>query len=251
MLVVNPDTGLSKWVFLEYRPGGVGRNIMPSTSAAKPSRFLPPGVAVPLQSDPFAAIYHADDPAQTSHVTGFAVQNAWVSGVSGAQQAAINTAIKLTKKTYFVQLGPSVFPSYSGSMAIMIAHANHSALSAVPGLGWPPSGMAKAELIALLKILGLYTGHSFMVCDVFGNGDSACFVPDPFDNNILKQTGPAKDANGHEITNIWDHVAGDGGEGLGVTQNPPNVRYFLPPGHGGSAVCGYVDGQISTCIMPR
>ena len=98
-------------------------------------------------------------------------------------------------------------------------------------------------------MLGLYTGHSFMVCDVFGNGDSVCTVPDPFDNDIYTQTGPAKNANGNQLSDIGNRVAGGGDGGLGVTQNPPNILYFLPPsGGGGGVTCGYVDGRLSVCV---
>lgn len=134
-------------------------------------------------------------------------------------------------------------------MDIQIANQNYAALAAFPGLGWPPTGLAKGDLDALLEVLHIYTGHSFMVCDAFGNGDSACFVPDPANKDILTQTGPAKNANGQQLPDIANHVAGGGDGGLGVTQNPPHIEYFLPPSDDGAhIVCGYVDGTLSVCI---
>ncbi len=96
-------------------------------------------------------------------------------------------------------------------------------------------------------MLGLYTGHSLTVCDVFANGDSVCVIPDPFDNDVYTQSGPAKDAHGDRLPAIGSLAAGGGGNGMEVIQNPTNIEYFLPPSQS-TVICGYVDGQLSTCI---
>ena len=46
---------------------------------------------------------------------------------------------------------------------------------------------------------------------------------------------------------IGSLVAGGGGNGMEVIQNPTNIEYFLPPSQS-TVICGYVDGQLSTCI---
>jgi hypothetical protein len=247
-LVVNPDSGLSKWVYLEHLPPGASRNAVPAPGET-PAKAVQPGVAVAVASNPFAAIYVASDATDRVQASGSGIRDAMADAVSASEQLAINTAVALTKKTYFVQLDPSVFPSYEGSMDIEIANENYQALSNYPGLGWPPSGLAKADFDALLKVLGLYTGHAFTVCDVFGNGDSACFEPDPFDKDVLTQSGTAHDVKGSPLNDIANRVAG-GGSGIEVQQDPPNVEYFLPPAGGGSGVrCGFVDGVLGGCIL--
>lgn len=130
-----------------------------------------------------------------------------------------------------------------------IAEQNFTSLSQVPGLNWPESAFSDSFFKSLLQVLGVYTGHSFLVCDVFGNGDSACFVPDPQTNNVLVQSGPAKNANGQQLPLITNQVSGGGGGGMGVTQNPPNILYSYPSsGGGGSITCAYVNGRIQYCI---
>lgn len=60
-LVVNPDTGLAKWVFLVHYPSGVDiRAVHPHRIATAPS-IVPIDEAIGLESDPFSAIYLADD----------------------------------------------------------------------------------------------------------------------------------------------------------------------------------------------
>jgi hypothetical protein len=79
-------------------------------------------------------------------------------------------------------------------MDISIAMQNWTSLSQVPGIKWPVTSLGTKVWTALQKLMGIYTGHSFTVCDAFGNGDTACFVPDPIMNNVLNQTGPAKNS---------------------------------------------------------
>lgn len=66
ILVVNPDTGLSKWVFLEHLPSGVGRNAVPMDGDLVPGSLIQPGVAISLYSNPFASIYIANTKIQQS-----------------------------------------------------------------------------------------------------------------------------------------------------------------------------------------
>lgn len=245
VLVVNPETGMSKWVFLIRYPPDVDPRFV-NAQSSQPT--LPVGVAVPVESHPFSVIFFANESTAKAHLNTSGTSRASVSPVSAAEQMAINTAIQVTKKTYFVQLDPATFPSYSGSLQILIANQNFAALQNA-GIGWPVTALSSTWWKALKKILGLYTGHSFVVCDIFGNGDSACFVPNPYDKNILEQDGPAKDADGNDLRDIANRVAGGGGDGPGITRtSPPPEILFNPPGGGGGIVCGLVDGRISTCI---
>ena len=247
LLIVNPGTGLSKWVYLVHLPAGVGRDALPENGSTEPAKSIRPGVATPLDSNPFAAIYVAKDHIQQAQVTVFGgTEEAYATDVSAADQQVINTAIRLTEKTWFVQLNLSEFPSYEGSDTIQIANANYTALTDA-GIGWPVSQESDSWFEDLLKVLGLYTGHSLTVCDVFANGDSVCVIPDPFDNDVYTQSGPAKDAHGDRLPAIGSLVAGGGGNGMEVIQNPTNIEYFLPPSQS-TVICGYLDGQLSTCI---
>lgn len=257
MLVVDPDTSLSMWVRVINLPPGIKQNTVPAITDSGLQQQLVYGVVAQVGSNPFAAIYYAhgsDDAASAStsavHADG-GVHSAMASPVTTAQQVGINTAIALTKKTYFVQLDPSSFPSYEGSLQIAIAEQNFTSLSQVPGLNWPESAFSDTFFKSLLQILGLYTGHSFVVCDAFGNGDSACFVPDPTTNNVLVQTGTAKNADNQPLPIITNTVAGGGGAGPEVTPSEGQVEYFLPPGYSGAGGvrCGYVNGVLSTCIL--
>lgn len=247
VLVVNPASGQSQWVRLTHYPPGTSIRAVPATTASESA--IEPGTAVPIKSDPFAAIYIAGDPLP--HVDSTGILRAMSSGVSISQQATINTAIKLTKKTWFVQLNPSEFPSYEGSMTTLIANANWAALQQA-GIGWPVSAESNNWLKDLTNLLGVYTGHSFMVCDVFANGDSVCVVPDPFNQNTYTQTGPAKDANGHALADIGNRVAGGGGEGpaLRRVSSPPEIIYGAPGSEGDwpGFECAYVDGELQYCI---
>lgn len=94
------------------------------------------------------------------------------------------------------------------------------------------------------------TGHAFVVCDIFGNGDVACFVPDPVDKNVTQQDGAAKDVDKNELADITSRVAGGSG-GAEVVRSTGKVTYWPPglvSGGGGGIVCGYVDGSIVSCI---
>lgn len=245
VLVVNPDSAASKWVLVTNTPRG---QVPLSVGSGIPVRE---GIAVPLDSRPFAKVYidaSGDDQATTHGASGGTTAQSW--GVSGAEQREINTAIALTKKTFVVRLDPGTFPSYAGSQNEFIANANFSALEAAV-TGWPPSLLLGSAFGKLLKALGLYTGHSFQVCDLFGNGDSACFEPDPVDRNILVQNGPAKDAEGHTLPDITNRVAGGGGGGMVVRNNPPGVQFGAPGSTGSTGevweFCSYVGGKLIGC----
>lgn len=96
--------------------------------------------------------------------------------------------------------------------------------------------------------MGLYTGHSFIVCDVFGNGDSACFTPDPITNNVLTQNGPAKNAQGAQLNDITNRVAGGGGSGMGVKLSPPSEILYSAPSYTNVYIsCAYVGGVLQGC----
>ena len=250
VLSVNPDTGTSQWVLVTNTPPGQ----VPLSAGHTPFSFnsaspVPVGVAVPLNADPFSRIYVADrQSATTMGAPGRTTAQSW--GVSAAEQGEINTVIQLTKKTFVVRLDPGKFPSYAGSQNEFIANANFAALqAAVPG--WPPALLLGSVFGKLLKTLGLYTGHSFQVCDLFGNGDSACFEPNPIDRNILVQNGPAKDAEGRTLEDITNRVAGGGGGGMVIRDNPPGIQFGAPGSTGGAGetweFCSYVGGKLISC----
>lgn len=131
-----------------------------------------------------------------------------------------------------------------------IAAANYAALQAL-NAGWPPSQLLGSVYKKLFKALGLYTGHSFKVCDVFANGDSACFVPDPMDRNVLVQDGPAKDKDGRVLSDITNRVPGGGGSGMIVRDAPPNLEFGAPGSSGRQGevwlICDYVGGELISC----
>lgn len=248
ILVVNPNTGLSKWVFLVYLPAGVGKNSVPASVSANanlaPTKMVQSGVATPDGSNSYTAIYIASNHMQQPLTTGPATHDAVVSDVSSADQAAIDTAIKLTGKTWLVELNTGSFPSYLASDPLEIAMANYTALTQA-NVGWPVSEESDTWFEDLLKVLGLYTGHSLEVCDVFHNGDSVCADPDPFDNTLYRQVGPAKDANGNPLPAIGSLASGGAGV-INVYQNPPYIDYTF--GGGGSARCAYVNGNLQYCL---
>lgn len=147
------------------------------------------GSATEIQSGLPPSIYFADvKKIQVKNIDAASAPMEYASSapVSASEQIGINTAIKLSEKTYFVQLDPSSFPSYSGSLDIAIAMQNWTSLSQVSDIKWPVTAFSSTVLKSLLAVMKIYTGHSFTVCDVFGNGDSACFVPDPVMNNVLR-----------------------------------------------------------------
>ena len=252
LLVINPDTGLSQWVSLERIPAGGHVNVVKANAAAKSQKLIQPGVATGLPEDLPPSIYFADNKNVYNRgivANNTTIQNAFSSSVTASEQVGINTAIEITKKTYFVQLNPRQFPSYAGSLQISIAMANWAALQQVPGVNWPVSVFSSTVFKSMLQLMGVYSGHSFLVCDVFANGDSACFVPDPQDNNILTQSGPAKDANGNPLNDITNRVPGGGGGGMGVRINPPSHIDYIGPSNASIVRCGYVNGELSICLM--
>lgn len=234
---------------LTHLPPGVSIDTLPATKGEVPDGMVHTSVATPVRSNAFSAIYLAKGHQQQTMATGTGIREASANSVSSLDQLSINTAIKLTGKTWFVQLDPTTFPSYEGVISpSSIANANFAALSQA-GIGWPVSDDSNDWFEDLLSVLKLYTGHSFEVCDVFGNGDSVCTVPDPYDNNVYTQNGPAKNAKGQQLVTIGNGVSGGGG-GMGVVQNPPNIEYFPPMGGSGSEIeCGYVNGELSVCVI--
>lgn len=247
VLVVNPDSGLSRWVFLTHYPTGVSPRASQSRPTLSPTANVPIGQAVGVQSDPFAAIYVAGD--TSVHINASGTSTASARPVSSDEQMAINTARAVTEKTYFVRLDPAMFPSYESSKDWQIANVNWVALENA-GIGWPVSAVSNKWFKGLLDLLGVYTGHAFVVCDIFGNGDVACLVPDPIDKNVANQSGNSTDVDEHVLPDIMNRVAG-GGSGAEVSRSTKHVTYWPPGwggGGGGSVVCGYVNGRISTCI---
>ena len=251
-LVSNPDTGLSQYVTLQrIAPGGHVNAVSANTDSVV-GKKVSIGSATPMTSDFPSSIYFAEEDGKQDRVisqTGLPIQNANSAPVSAAEQVDINTAVQISKQTFFVQLDPVTFPSYAGSMDISIAMQNWTALSQAPGIKWPVTALGSSVWTALQKLMGVYTGHSFTVCDAFGNGDSACFVPDPVMNNVLTQTGPAKNAQGVPLANLANRVPGDTGAGMGVAIQPPAIIQYTDPPSQSYIRCGYVNGQLSTCVQ--
>jgi hypothetical protein len=129
VLVVNPDSGTSNWVYLTHYPPGTSIRAKPASQAEQSTTslsYVQTDVATPLDYNPFRAIYIAG--SEAAHVnTGGGISDASATGVSSTEQAAINTAIKLTKHTYIVRLDPAQFPSYYGSQPERIGPVNYSA----------------------------------------------------------------------------------------------------------------------------
>lgn len=244
VLVVNPENGQSQWVRLEHYPPGISAFAVPSNVDSAPAVMV--GRAVPITPDPFRAIYIAG--ASTPHIDGAGISSARSLPVTSALQAAIDTAIAVASKVYFMRLDAKSFPSYERSETINIAEMNNTALTNA-GIGWPIAAEFKLEITGLLKALKLLKGHSILVCDIFPNGDSVCVVPDPFNRDVFTQTGPAKDKNGNVLPDIGNRVPGGGGSGPSITQiaSPPSIFYGAPSG-GGGFNCFFVNGVLNYCL---
>lgn len=249
VLVVNPETALSSWVMVTNTPPG---QVPLSVSFPKPVQS---GVAIGLDSAPFSNIYVAGDKqVSVNNTPGSQSARSWP--LTSTQQAGVKAVVQLTDKTFVVQLDPTEFPSYEGSLPIEIAYANFAALqAAVPG--WPVTSFSNRVYTSLKKLLGEYYGHAFKTCDVFGNGDSVCTVPDPFDRNVYVQAGPGKNATPNDLPDIGDRVAGGGGDGMVVKHDVPpggvNLAFGAPGSTGAAGekwlICGFVGGKLVSCYV--
>lgn len=261
ILVVNPDTNVSRNVYVTNTPfpviPGPLLTAAPTESnqqLARPKRheFVPNGTAVALSSEP--DIYYADgsDPVFSANQAAVLFEGTTTSAsslpVSAVERAEIGAAIQFTKNTYVVRLPESIFPSYMGSLQEQVAKFNWAALhDANPG--WPVTQFSKTVYKSLLNVLGFYSGNSFKVCAVFVNGDSACFVPDPVSDNVPGLiSDSAKDINGNGYPDL-SSGGPSGGGGMVVINSPPN-RLFGAPGAGSGdkwMVCTVVGGKLESC----
>ena len=224
-LVVNPDSGLSKWVMVTNTPAG---QIPLNTRKPAP---MPYGVAVPVASNPFANIYVA---GQTPVHTGSTVDrtSAQASDLTQAQKLGVETIIQVTKNTYVVTLNPVQFPSYERSNTVALANADYAALVAATNEHWPVSVFTQSLYDLLHDSLGVYFGHSGKVCNIFANGDDVCTTPVPTDKDNCNQNGPARNQASAALPDVCNRVAGGGGAGMTVTPThvPGEYDYVGPAG---------------------
>lgn len=115
--------------------------------------------------------------------------------------------------------------------------------------GWQHGQISGGPLSALQKALKLLDGKGPTACQVFINGDVACFQLNLIDDNAaLYINGTAKDAEGNPIRD--DGGIGSGGGG-GVTvnhvsNNPYVTGYQLPKGSWW-LMCTYVNSVKVSC----
>lgn len=262
ILVVNPDTNVSRNVYVTNTPfpviPGPLLTVAPTGSDQQLARWkshepVLSGTVVALSSEP--DIYYVDGSESVFSTNGAVMTlgdttSASSLPVSATERVQIGAAIQLTKSTYVIRLPELSFPTYYGSLPIAVAHFNWSALqSANPG--WPITQFNKTVINKLMAILGVYSGNSFKVCAVFTNGDSACYVPDPVDHNVPNQiSGSAKDINGNTLSDTSSSPSGQGGGGGMVVINSPPNRFFGAPGAGSGdkwLVCTFVGGKLESC----
>jgi hypothetical protein len=263
VLVVNPDTGDAMNVSVIWIPppgSGVHPRAVHDHSIASSSVL--PGAATSLESNPFTNVYVVDADGSVVDSTGRVVTNAGAhtdaggasgsaTSVSDAEKAEIDMVIALTKKTFVVRPPESDFPSYESSIMPSLAHYNYNALVEAVN-GWPVSHISKEEYDELKKLIENYFGRDLEVCDVFANGDSACFIPNPFDPTDARQIGDAKDKNGNKLPDVASPVAGGGAGGsMQVKQQGSHFLYgawdSVLGGGNQWLVCSYVGGKLTSC----
>lgn len=231
-LVVNPDSGLSKWVTVTNTPAG-------QEPLDVPSSRMQYGVAVPIQSNPFANVYVAGD-NRVEVDNGGGGTSTQVAPLTTLQQLGVNTVIQVTKNKYVVTLDPSKFPSYEGTAAgtAKLANADYQALVSATDGHWPVSVFTEDLLDDLKKALHIYTGDedSPKVCNIFANGDAVCLTPVPNESNVCHQDGSAVDQSSASLPDICNRAAG-GGSGMSVSPGttPGEFEYM------GSASIVWVD----------
>lgn len=263
VLVVNPDTGDAMNVSVIWIPppgSGVHPRAVHEHSMASPSVL--PGASASLESNPFTNVYVVNANGSVVDSTGRVVTSAGAhtdaGGASGsaasvpnAEKAEIGMVIALTKKTFVVRVPESEFPSYESSIMLSLAYYNYNALVQAVN-GWPVSHMSKEAYEELKQLIENYLGRDLEVCDVFANGDSVCFIPDPFDSRDPRQIGDAKDKDGNKLPDVASQVPGGGaGGGMQVKQQGSHFLYgawdSVLGGGNQWLVCSYVGGKLTSC----
>lgn len=233
VLVVNPNTGTSRFVDVYYsNPTGptpeVPLSTGPGSTTTSPARtMIVPGRAYPIPSDPFRQILLSPPPR------GFLQQNG-LNPQSRAPDPRVDSevaaAIQYVRDTHVITAPSSdLFSSFSSRNEPAVANLMNSSLAARnPGHAVQQIGLTvRNRLIGRLRS---YFGKDDKVCVIFNNGDSACYRPNfytPSIENLIPNT--AQDRNGASIA---DGLGGTGGgtsssDGLQVHYNPPNYIYYV------------------------
>jgi hypothetical protein len=265
VLVVNPDTGdaMNVSVIWTPRPGSPYHpRAIPAPSESRSSGNA--NRTAKRASHRAQNIYTVDSsgrvidsagrlvaPARVHNNTGSS-NAATASPVSAREKTEIGALIQLAKKTYVVRLPAVSFPSYRQTEQLVLAHYNYDQLMANVQ-GWPATHIAGPNVLKdLIHAIENYFGRDLEVCDIWPNGDSACFEPDPGDHNVLRQIGDAKDKDGNILSALGTWVPGGAhGGGMQVRQRGDHFLYGVWDSMFGRGnkwlVCGYVGGKLDGC----
>lgn len=259
ILVVNPNTGVSYFVFVHGIVGGLdpyGGAVGPH----EPQRQSPinsrldseklyvedaffhalyPGEIVSLgraQSDHGIVTLDLDAPFATASNVTTQSQRA-----SAAQEQEIGAIIDFGKNRFAVVLPDNgYFGSFSTREPSAVALQLYQSMTA-HNPAWANNSIGKALRETLFKRLKSLLGRDMLVCAIFRNGDSACYSLEYMTPSAEHyKDGTAKDASGNPI-------GGGGSGGLYVdSSSPPVTRYFFP-GSGLYLFCQRINGEITHC----
>lgn len=234
VLVINPESLLSKHVWVYYVPTG--------EVPMRDESLIRRGDLLTLADGPSSQLN--EDAASSSSM-------AYSWGVSQQEEVEIGAIIEFTRNDFMIVFEQDdYFSSFRTRNSEAVALKIHEKMTD-HNPGWAGSSLRNAVRELIKRRLERSFGKDARVCGIFNNGDSACFELQTATPSADKYiAGTAFDKHGNPLPDAGSG-GGSGGGGLVIDNEPPNVMY-APRGSSGTAgelwlFCSIVNGQIDLC----